>query len=150
MYDLVKMTDSDRTEILSRIKPEETPNFKTGDKMPSFDLKDIQKKHFKLDELKGKIVVLYFCLLESPATKYEVEELNKLADRFRDSAGVVFIAIAREDRWTAKTFISETNFKFHVVPNSESLMKQYDIYFCQLRYLSKKPTLQGYKFCCAI
>ena len=89
----------------------------------------MEDRYARILKLKGKIVVLYFCLLESPATKYEVEELNKLADRFRDSAGVVFIAIAREDRWTAKTFISETNFKFHVVPNSESLMKQYDIYF---------------------
>jgi peroxiredoxin len=128
VYNLVKMTDSERAEILSNIEPEETHNFNTGKKLSPFDLEDVQKNQFKLDNLKGKIVVLYFCILESPATKYEASELNTLAEKFRDSANIVFIAITEEDRSTAKNFIKKTGFKFHVVPNAKSTMEQYDIY----------------------
>ena len=128
IYNLEKMNDSERTEILSKIQPEETHNFKTGDKMQPFVLKDIKKNKFSLEDLKGKIIVLYFCILESPATKYEVAELNQLADKFRDSSNIIFLAITEEDRWVAKNFINKTDFKFHVVPNSKAIMTQYDIY----------------------
>ena len=128
VYNLEKMNDSEREGILSKMLPEETHNFKTGDKISSFKLKDINKKQFNLEDLKGKIIILYFCILESPATKYEVSELNKLADNYRDSGNVIFVAITEEDRLTAKSFINKTDFKFHVVPNAKAIMIQYDIH----------------------
>jgi peroxiredoxin len=128
VYNLEKMNDSERTAILGKILPEETHNFKTGDQIGSFNVKDINGNHFKLKNLKGKIIVIYFCILNSPATKYEVSELNSLVEKFSDTSNVAFIAITSEDRWTAKDFIKKTDFKFHVVANATEMMEQYDIY----------------------
>lgn len=128
VYNLEKMNDSERTVLLGKIIPEETHNFKTGERIASFNLKDIDRNHYKLNDLKGKVVVLYFCILNSPATKYETEELNGLVDKYSDTGNVVFIAITTEDRWTVKDFIKKTGFKFHVAANAAVAMDQYDIY----------------------
>lgn len=127
-YVLIKMTEAEKNDIFKGIRPEETHNFKKGDTLSSFNLKDSKGTRIRLEELKGKIIVLYFCILESPASRYEYIELNDLMTRYQDQQDIVFIAITSEDRVTVKSFIKRTGFKFIIIPAARPLMDQYDIY----------------------
>ena len=51
----------------------------------------------------------------------EFGELNSLVNKFKDR-GVVFIAPTLDDINTLKPFLKQHNFKYHLVPNSGSLI----------------------------
>lgn len=127
-YLIVEMSDTERFKTLSEIQPEETRIFKIGKKILSFNFKDLEGTKFGQNNLKGKIVILYFCILKSPATRFEVSELNDLVLKYKERNDIEFIAIAQEDFKTAKIFSETTGFKFHIIPDSGFTMKQYDIY----------------------
>ena len=117
-----------KKEIFKNINPEETHNFITGDTIASFKFRDINGVEWKSEDLRGKIIVIYFCIFESPATRYEAGELNAMADGFKDRPDVVCIAITDEDKRTAKNFIKKNGFRFHVIPDAKAVLNRYDVH----------------------
>jgi peroxiredoxin len=128
IYRLIKMNDADKMRVFSSMHPEETRNFKTGDSLADFHLKDLNGNSYNFRELKGKILVLYFFLLEAPATKFEVPEINELYKLYQERSDVVFLAITAGSRSEARGFIKQIGFSFPLCPNAWVVMNRYDIY----------------------
>jgi peroxiredoxin len=128
VYLLIPMNETEKTATLNDLTPEQTHIFKTGKKIKKFKIKDLNGIKFSLDSVKGKITVLYFCLFNSPATKFQVEELNKLYTRYENRNDIAFIAIGREEKDYAEAFVKRTGLKFRVCPDAYNVMAKLGIY----------------------
>ncbi|MBX2917058.1 MAG: TlpA family protein disulfide reductase [Cyclobacteriaceae bacterium] len=97
-----------------------------GCKAPNFNVKTINGETLKLNELKGKVVVINFwfegcapCIAELPA-------LNKLNDDFKTKE-VVFIAFGRDDTKTIMDFLKRKEFNYKHVSSDHDLSMDYCI-----------------------
>ena len=98
---------------------------KVGDKVPDFNLTDINGNPIELEALKGKVVVLNFWFINCPPCRKEIPDLNKLADEFKDQE-VVFIAVSDDDGKRLKTFFKKYPFNYTQI-SSKFLAKEYGI-----------------------
>lgn len=94
---------------------------------PDFTGKDLQGRTVQLSTLKGKIVVVNFwgtgcgpCIGEMPA-------LNKLVQKYRDNANVVFLAITGDETEKLKQFFKKRTFLYTVVNNGGRVSEAYNI-----------------------
>lgn len=97
-----------------------------GCKAPDFNVKTINGETLKLNELKGKVVVINFwfegcapCIAELPA-------LNKLNEDFK-TKDVVFIAFGRDDTQTIMDFLKRKDFNYKHVSSDHELSMDYCI-----------------------
>jgi len=97
-----------------------------GCKAPNFNVKTIKGETLKLNELKGKVVVINFwfegcapCIAELPA-------LNKLNEDYK-TKDVVFIAFGKDDTQTIMDFLKRRDFNFNHVSSDYDLSTDYCI-----------------------
>lgn len=95
-----------------------------GTKVEPFIVKDIHGKTYNSNDLKGKVIVMNFWFINCPPCVKEIPELNKLVDNYEE---VVFLAFALDDKEKLKPFLSKTNFKYNVIPDSEEFAKKHHI-----------------------
>ncbi len=125
---LVRLSDEARQAMLAKAgKPKESKSFKTNKEVSSFTTTDIDGNKIKLKDLKGKIVVLNFWYINCPPCRKEIFELNKLVEEFKDSTGVVFLAIATDGRDELKEFLKREPFNYTIIDNGKSIAAQYNI-----------------------
>jgi peroxiredoxin len=93
---------------------------------PYFEVKDLQGKTFKLEDLKGKVVVLNFWFVECKPCVSEMPELNELVRDFQKEE-VVFIALGLNKADQMKKFLKKTPFDYHVVPDAMEVATQFRI-----------------------
>jgi thiol-disulfide isomerase/thioredoxin len=101
--------------------------FKTGNKISSFNERDINGNKFNLKELAGKIVVLNFWFINCPPCRLEMPELNALTDKYRDNKEVVFIAIALDEKYDINEFLKTNPFRYNIIDNGRYLASRYGI-----------------------
>lgn len=128
-YLLLKpITAQERSEWISRMpSPQQSPFFRTGSSFAGFSEKDMDGNHFKLSELKGKVVVMNFWFVDCMPCRQEIPELNELVTRYRDRSDVVFIAFALDTKGAIRRFQKDMPFNYHIVPNSLAFAQRYRI-----------------------
>lgn len=87
-------------------------------------LRRLKEWTLKLNELKGKIVVINFWFTTCAPCVAEMPALNKLKEDYK-TKDVVFIAFGRDDTQTIKDFLKSTDFNYHLVSSDFDLTKDY-------------------------
>ncbi len=70
--------------------------------------------------------MLHFWFIGCAPCRAEIPGLNKLVSEFKDKE-VVFIAFALDEEKALQTFLKETEFRYHIVPNSQEVVKQFEV-----------------------
>ncbi len=125
---LIRLTEEEKQKRESRApKPKESTSFVTGKEVSSFSTTDINGKKYKLKDLKGKIVVLNFWFINCPPCRIEILELNKIVQTYKDSSGIVFLAIALDNRNDLKEFLKTNPFNYTIIDDGRFIAQQYDV-----------------------
>ena len=99
-----------------------------GDKAPDFELVDTELKFRKLDEFKGKIVVIsFFVAASSPVCEVELctfrDSWNQISE-----LGAQIIAISNDGPFANKAFAEKNNYNFPVLGDYQSkTIRDYDV-----------------------
>ena len=99
-----------------------------GDKAPDFELVDTELKFRKLDEFKGKkVVISFFVAASSPVCEVE---LCTFRDKWNEISelGAQVIAISNDGPFANKAFAEKNNYNFPVLGDYESkTIRDYDV-----------------------
>jgi thiol-disulfide isomerase/thioredoxin len=127
---LHRLTDAEIRHIDSLLpKPPESAFFKTGERIASFNEKDLSGERFNLKEMQGKVVVLNFWFIGCVPCREEMPALNELVDKFKENKEVVFIGIALDEQSELSDFLKNTPFNYHIIPNGRFTASKYGIMF---------------------
>jgi peroxiredoxin len=91
---------------------------------PAFDVTSLTGKAFKLEELKGKYVVLNFWFIHCAPCLKEVPQLNKLVTAYR-KRNFVFIAFALDNKYELESFLKKKSFNYNIVPKGLAVALKY-------------------------
>jgi peroxiredoxin len=116
------------TTVLKRIVEldKEWKNCVAGKSMPDFSARSIKGKRITAAGLKGKIIVANFWFTTCPPCIAEMPALNRLVEEY-DSAGVVFLGFAINDKKRLRKFLKKTAFKFTIIPDSAPVEEKFGV-----------------------
>jgi thiol-disulfide isomerase/thioredoxin len=97
-----------------------------GTLVPKFDVPDIDAKWVNIDELKGKVVVLNFWFIGCVGCMDEIPKLSAIADKFKDSDEVVFLAVANNTPQELRTFLRGNKFNYRHIGQGLQLVKLFE------------------------
>lgn len=95
-----------------------------GQIAPSFTASSMDGTEYKLDALRGKIVVVNLWGTFCAPCITEMPKLNALTEKYKNR-DVVFLAPAVDDQILLEGFLLKYPFKYQVLPNSFSVVGQY-------------------------
>jgi peroxiredoxin len=93
---------------------------------PPFAVKDLKSNSLKLEDLKGKVVVLNFWFVECKPCVSEIPELNELVHDFQKEE-IVFIALGLNKAEQMKKFLKKSPFNYQVVPDAKEVANQFAV-----------------------
>jgi peroxiredoxin len=82
---------------------------------PAFTVNSLSGKTFKLEDLRGKAVVLNFWYTSCAPCIAETPNLNKLVDEYQNKE-VVFLAMAMDSAVKLNQFLKNKPFKYEIIP----------------------------------
>jgi peroxiredoxin len=97
-----------------------------GCRAPDFKLRSLAGDSLKMDEWRGKVVVLNFWFIACPPCVAEIPALNRLVDHYRKE-DVVFVAFALDDALSLVKFLKREEFKFEMVAGGPTFAEYYCI-----------------------
>ncbi len=100
-------------------------NFVPGQKAKDFTAYDIDGNIVKLEDFKGKIVVLNFWFPQCQPCVMEMPELNKLAAKYKKD--IVFLSVTFEKKALVKEFLSNRTFKYRHIVENEDIINEYQV-----------------------
>ena len=98
--------------------PEDYPQL-VGKEFPDFELRDLNGRLLRWNDLKGKAALVNFWFTRCPPCVAEIPHLNALR---KDFAGenVVFLAITPDDTATIQAFLKKHPFDFTIIPDAQA------------------------------
>ena len=117
----------------SREKPEEEPTDELGDKpavseetkVPNVVFEDIDGESVRLEEFKGKFLVVNFFATWSNDSKKLIPIMNKIQRKFEKHATVIGVAMDRGGTPVVRRFIKEQDIKHSVFVNGENIVNRF-------------------------
>lgn len=103
-----------------------SPLFAQEEPATPFSVRDLEGNRFKLEELKGKTVVLNFWFVQCKPCVQEMPELNKLVQKHQDE-NVVFLAFALNGKPELQRFLQKKDFNYHIVPDARKVAEDYAV-----------------------
>jgi thiol-disulfide isomerase/thioredoxin len=85
---------------------------------PKFDVTSIDGTNFKLEDLKGKLIVVNIWGIWCPPCLCEIPSLNQFATQYKSNANVVFIAFTEDNETKLAKFLKLKPFKYNIIPDS--------------------------------
>jgi peroxiredoxin len=99
-----------------------------GLQAPSFELKDIEGKMWRLSDLKGKVVLVNFWATWCDSCKSENPSIQKLINLEKDNDKFIFISILFKDKPSnAVEYMKANNFTFPVLIDDKDIASAYGI-----------------------
>ena len=108
---LVRMTDKEFKEELSKTEKRIIKKEKLGTDFPDFMMTDIDGSTIDKKKLKGKVTVINFWFVGCSPCEMERPELNELAKLYQDNKNVAFISFAKNDVDQLRSFLIDHPFK---------------------------------------
>lgn len=93
---------------------------------PVFQTTDMEGNPVDLEKLRGKVVVLNFWFIGCAPCIVEIPGLNKLVEEYADR-GVEFLAIALDQKKYLDDFLTEKEFKYHIIPEGVEIAQKYGV-----------------------
>lgn len=123
-------------------KTERVAKLDSGQTFHFVDMTDIYGKKIKASTLTGKIVVMNFWFIGCPPCRYEIPQLSKIADDYKNNKDVVFIAIATDSVGALKTFLKGNTFDYRLIGDGAKLHENFGVKTCPLSLvINKKGTI---------
>jgi thiol-disulfide isomerase/thioredoxin len=117
--------EKDRTRRKNLILKERIAQAKP---IPPFKLTTIEGKTISSEELKGKIAVINFWGTWCGPCVYEVPEMQKFYNKYKDNPNVVFLTIdSKEGTEQVKKFMAEKKYTFPVLKEGDDYVNQVSI-----------------------
>jgi thiol-disulfide isomerase/thioredoxin len=104
-----------------------TGDLQMGANMPNFSVRDIYGKPYRLQDLKGKTLVLNFWFTSCVPCRSEIPELNQLVEKYASNKDIVFLAITFNDEAAVRTFLEANAFTYNIIPGQGDMIKQFGI-----------------------
>jgi thiol-disulfide isomerase/thioredoxin len=92
---------------------------------PKFDVTSIDGTQFKLEDLKGKLIVINFWGIWCPPCLREIPSLNQFATQYKSNENVVFIAFTEDNETKLAKFLKSKPFKYNIIPKSGETIKMF-------------------------
>jgi thiol-disulfide isomerase/thioredoxin len=92
---------------------------------PKFDVTSIDGTNFKLEDLKGKIVVVNIWGIWCPPCLREIPSLNRFAAQYKSNKNVVFIAFTEDNETKLEKFLKFKPFKYNIIPQSTETINMF-------------------------
>ena len=124
---LVRLPEGQLPQFSNTSRPRESPFFKTGERIPSFNEKDMAGERFNLKEMTGKVVVLNFWFINCPPCRQEIPALNELVESYKNNPKVVFLAVALDEKNELEDFLKASPFNYHIISNGRFTTSKYGI-----------------------
>jgi peroxiredoxin len=124
-YTYKPLLEGTKLKSMSLVKVEGA--LQLGAPAPGFSVTDLDGKIYKLDDLKGKTVVLNFWFTACMPCRDEMPGLNELVKSYHADPNVVFIAITFDEAAKVKAFLKDRNFDYQIAPGQAGLIKFYGI-----------------------
>jgi len=105
---------------------EEKIDISPKEKAVYFNLTDINGKHYRLDELKGKIIVMNYWFSACRPCVMEMPELNKLVEKYKGQ-DVVFLGLTYHVKANIERFLQRFEFKYNLIPESQIEIHNYHV-----------------------
>ena len=126
---LLRASTPEEKEAMRKQKEEfkvTNPSDFEGSKAKPFEMKDIDGNIYKMDDLKGKVVVLNFWFIGCAPCVQEMPELNELVAEYKEDE-VVFLGIANDRKRELQSFLNKKEFDYKIIPNGSTLAMSYKI-----------------------
>jgi peroxiredoxin len=91
---------------------------------PLFEVTSLKGKALKLEELKGKYVVLNFWFIHCAPCVKELPKLNKLVTAY-GKRNFVFIAFAMDNKYELEDFLKKKPFTYNIIPKGLPVIMKY-------------------------
>lgn len=85
---------------------------------PKFDVTSIDGTNFKLEDLKGKLIVVNVWGIWCPPCLREIPSLNQFATQYKNNKNVVFLAFTEDNETKLTKFLKSKPFKYNIIPES--------------------------------
>lgn len=92
---------------------------------PKFDVTSIDGTNFKLEDLKGKIIVVNIWGIWCPPCLREIPALNQFATQYKNNANVVFLAFTEDSETKLAKFLKLKPFKYNIIPQSTETINMF-------------------------
>lgn len=97
---------------------------KENKQAPLFEVVSFKGKSLKLEELKGKYVVLNFWFIHCPPCLNEIPRLNQLVTAY-GKRNFVFIAFTPDNKYALENFLKRKPFTYNIIPKSNAVIEDY-------------------------
>ncbi len=125
---LVKLSEEAINARDARLpRPIESKFFKIGEKIATFNERDMKGVKHNLKEMGGKVVVLNFWFVGCPPCRQEIPQLNEVVEAYKNNNDVVFIAVALDEKYDIEEFLKTTPFNYHIIDRGRYIANKYDI-----------------------
>jgi thiol-disulfide isomerase/thioredoxin len=121
-----------------KIKAEQTSKLDSGKTIHFVDMTDINGKKIKAGSLAGKIVVMNFWFIGCPPCRYEIPQLSKIAEDYKNNRDIIFIAIATDSVGAIKEFLKYNAFHYRLIGDGAKLSEDYGVKTCPLSLVINK------------
>ncbi len=98
--------------------PQEHIDISKKQKAVYFNITDIDGNQYKLDDLKGKVIVMNYWFSACRPCVLEMPELNKLVEKYRGK-DVVFLGLTYHVKANIKRFLQNFEFNYHLIPEAQ-------------------------------
>ncbi|MBD3749433.1 MAG: TlpA family protein disulfide reductase [Sphingobacteriales bacterium] len=125
IYEMSQQEIEDRNARMP--KPMDSGAFKEGDDFNYFTFRDTDNQKFKLEDLKGKILVVNYWFINCPPCRQEIPDLNALVYKYKDNPKVLFVAVGLDPWYELKDFLKTTPFNYHFVTDGRYIANSFKI-----------------------
>ncbi|OOQ58849.1 TlpA disulfide reductase family protein [Mucilaginibacter pedocola] len=120
------------------LSPRQTIFFKRGNHFVLLNMQDVNGKTITAEELRGKIIVFNFWQVASAPSRYQIAELNRVADAYKNDSNIVFVAITTDDKAYVQEFLKISPFNFNVIPAGAAYFTYHGVTECPVTLVIDK------------
>lgn len=103
-----------------------TPTLKPA---PDFDLVSIEGKRVKLDDLKGKVILVEFWFVQCPGCKRSIPFLNKLQSKYsKDKFEIIGIEYMNANKGAVVDYVKNNRINYTTLLFGKTVAARYDVF----------------------
>ena len=117
-YEHVRGNSDEFQSYLNANRPVVAKDIQQAKRAFPFDAVSLDGKHWSLQQLKGKILVLNFWFVGCLPCRQEIPVLNQLVEQYK---GVVFLGFALDGPAQLDDFLKKYPFRYEIIPDAQKI-----------------------------